>query len=122
MSIYIKQNSGIQSISKPLPKWTKLCELAGNGGTTKNCSVVDTSQFSELLLTCGTAIENQTNRILSSIIIPIAMWTSNTLDSSNGTFQAAYSGTTYQAGVSRISNTSVKLYANSRTIAVLYAR
>lgn len=122
MSIYVKQSSGVQSISNPLPKWTMLCDLARNSGTTKTISVADTSQFSELLLTCGTATVYKTNRILSSVIIPINMWLANTLDISNGTFQAAYSGTTYQAGVSRLSNTSVKLYANTKTIACLYAR
>lgn len=123
MGIYMKTDSGAARLDNDLSlAWIKLGELAGNGGHNKTLTVRDTSQYSELLLTCGPAVEYQTWRILSSIIIPISRWLASTKDHSSGSFQAAYSGTTYQAGLSRLSNTSIKLYANTATLAAVYIR
>lgn len=103
-------------------KWTKLCELAGNSSTSKTFTVKNLRNYSEILLTCGPAVAYQTGRILSSTVIPIANWNLSTTDYNSGAFQAVYDGTSYIAGVSRMSDTSVKLYANTKTIAGLFVR
>lgn len=103
-------------------RWKKIGELAGNQAPSKTISTFDLSNRTEILLACGPAVINQTNRILSSAIIPIVRWNSATADATNGTFQSAYDGTTYLAGVSRLSDTSVKLYANSKTLCSVFAR
>lgn len=103
-------------------KWTKLCELAGNGSTSKTFTVKNLRNYSEILLTCGPAVIYQTGRILSSTVIPIAIWNQSISDYNSGAFQAVYDGKTYVAGVSRMSDTSVKLYANTKTIAGLFVR
>lgn len=103
-------------------KWTKLCELAGNSSTSKTFTVKNLRNYSEILLTCGPAVAYQTGRILSSTVIPIANWNWSTSDHNSGAFQAVYDGKTYVAGVSRMSDTSVKLYANTKTIAGLFVR
>lgn len=123
MSIYKKTDSGAVRLDNDLSlTWIKLGELAGNGSTlTKTITVIDTSQYHELVLTCGPAIAYQTRRVLASTIIPIAVWLASTTDHSNGAFQAGYS-TTHLAGVSRISNTSIKLYANTVTLTAVYIR
>lgn len=122
MSIYKKTDSGATRLDNNLSlAWIKLGELAGNQSKTKTITVIDTSQYHELLLTCGPAIEYQTGRILASTIIPISRWLGGTTDHSNGTFQAGYS-TTHLAGISRISNTSIKLYANNATLTAVYIR
>ena len=123
MSIYKKTDNGAARLDNNLSlSWIKLGELAGNHTTTKTITVPDTSQYSELLLTCGPAVEYQTWRVLSSTIIPISRWDASSKDHSSGSFQAAYSGTTYQAGISKLSNTSIKLYANSKTLTAVYIR
>lgn len=72
MSIYKKTDSGAARLDNDLSlAWIKLGELAGNGSKTKTITVIDTSQYHELLLTCGPAIEYQTGQILASTIIPI---------------------------------------------------
>jgi hypothetical protein len=122
MSIYKKTDSGAARLDNDLSlTWIKLGELAGNHSKTKTITVIDTSQYHELLLTCGPAVEYQTRRILASTIIPITGWLGDTTDHGNGAFQAAYS-TTHLAGVSRISNTSIKLYANTATLTAVYIR
>ena len=122
MSIYKKTNSGAARLDNDLSlTWIKLGEIAGNQSKTKTITVIDTSQYHELLLTCGPAIEYQTGRILASTIIPITRWLGSTTDHQNGTFQAGYS-TTHLAGLSRISNTSIKLYANTATLTAVYIR
>ena len=50
------------------------------------------------------------------------MWNACNSDYSSGYFQCAYSGATYCAGVTRLSDTSVKLYANTKTLTGLYVR
>lgn len=123
MSIYKKTDSGAARLDNDLSlAWIKLGEIAGNHSTTKTITVIDTSQYHELLLTCGPAVEFQTWRVLASTIIPISAWIKSSSDHSSGSFQAAYSGTKYQAGVSRISNTSIKLYANTATLTGVYIR
>lgn len=122
MSIYKKTDSGAARLDNDLSlTWIKLGEIAGNHAKTKTITVLDTSQYHELLLTCGPAVEYQTGRILASTIIPISRWLGGTTDHGNGAFQAAYS-TTHQAGISRISNTSIKLYANTATLTAVYIR
>lgn len=103
-------------------KWTKLCELAGNSATSKTFTVKNLRNYSEILLTCGPAVAYQTGRILSSTVIPIANWNWSTSDYNSGAFQAVYDGKMYVAGVSRMSDTSVKLYANTKTVAGLFVR
>ena len=93
-------------------KWTKLCELAGNSSTSKTFTVKNLRP----------AVAYQTGRILSSTVIPIANWNWSTSDYNSGAFQAVYDGKTYVAGVSRMSDTSVKLYANTKTVAGLFVR
>lgn len=123
MSIYKKTDTGAARLDNPTSlSWIKLAELAGNHYTSKTFTVIDTSVYHEILLTCGTAIENYTWRILSSSVIPITRWLACSEDSNSGSFQAAYSGTTYQAGLSRISNTSIKLYANTKTLTSVFIR
>lgn len=123
MSIYKKTDDGAVRLDNNSSLiWIKLGEIAGNHNQTKTITVRDTSQYSELLLTCGPAIEYQTGRILASTIIPISRWLGGTTDHASGAFQAAYSGTKYQAGLSRISNTSIKLYANTATLTAVYIR
>lgn len=122
MSIYKKTDSGAARLDNDLSlAWIKLGELAGNLSKTETITVIDTSQYHELLLTCGPALAYQTGRILASTIIPITMWLGVTMDQENGTFQAAYS-TTHLAGVSRMSDTSIKLYANTATLTAVYIR
>lgn len=121
MGIYKKTEEGACKLDTTLT-WIKLGEVAGNLQTSKTITVDDTSKYSEILLTCGTAISGKTWRILASTIIPIARWLASNEDNSNGSFQAAYSGTTYQAGVSRLSNTSIKLYANAKTLTAVFIR
>lgn len=121
MSIYKKTDSGAARLDNNLSlAWIKLGDLAGNGTPTKTITVLDTSQYHELLLTCGPAIVYQTWRILSSTVIPIAMWNSASSDYTGGAFQCIYGGTEYQAGVSRLSDTSIKLYANPNTLTAVY--
>ncbi|RHP05610.1 hypothetical protein [Dorea sp. AF36-15AT] len=103
-------------------KWTKLCEIAGNQNSSKTFTVEDLSGYSEILLTCGPAVIHQTGRILGSSTIPIKLWNACNTDYSNGYFQSTYGSNTYIAGVTRLSDTSVKLYANSSTLAGLYVR
>ena len=103
-------------------EWTKLCEIAGNQNSSKTFTVEDLSGYSEILLTCGPAVIHQTGRILGSTTIPIKLWNACNTDYSNGYFQSTYGSNTYVAGVTRLSDTSVKLYANSSTLAGLYVR
>lgn len=103
-------------------EWKKVCEIAGNQNSSKTFIVEDLSEYSEVLLTCGLAVIYQTGRILGSTIIPIKMWNACNSDYSSGYFQCAYNGTTYCAGVTRLSDTSVKLYANTKTLTGLYVR
>ena len=103
-------------------EWTKLCEIAGNQNSSKTFTVEDLSGYSEIMLACGPAVIHQTGRILGSTIIPIKLWNACNADYSNGYFQSTYGSNTYVAGVTRLSNTSVKLYANSSTLAGLYVR
>ena len=103
-------------------EWTKLCEIAGNQNSSKTFTVEDLSDYSEILLTCGPAVIHQTGRILGSATIPIKLWNACNTDYSNGYFQSTYGSNTYVAGVTRLSDTSVKLYANSSTLAGLYVR
>ena len=102
--------------------WTKLCEIAGNQNSSKTFTVEDLSGYSEIMLACGPAVIHQTGRILGSTIIPIKLWNACNTDYSNGYFQSTYGSNTYVAGVTRLSDTSVKLYANSSTLAGLYVR
>lgn len=122
MSIYEKTDAGAVKLDTALT-WIKLAEAAGNliSGS-KTFTVIDTSKYSEILLTCGVAIEYKTWRILATTTIPIVRWLGSNEDNNNGSFQAAYSGTTYQAGLSRLSNTSIKLYANTKTIVSVFIR
>ena len=103
-------------------EWTKLCEIAGNQNSSKTFTVEDLSGYSEILLTCGPAVIHQTGRILGSATIPIKLWNACNTDYSNGYFQSTYGSNTYVAGATRLSDTSVKLYANSSTLAGLYVR
>lgn len=103
-------------------EWTKLCEIAGNQNSSKTFTVEDLSGYSEILLTCGPAVIHQTERILGSSTIPIKLWNACNTDYSNGYFQSTYGSNAYVAGVTRLSDTSVKLYANSSTLAGLYVR
>ena len=103
-------------------EWTKLCEIAGNQNSSKTFTVEDLSGYSEIMLACGPAVIHQTGRILGSTIIPIKLWNACNTDYSNGYFQSTYGSNTYVAGVTRLSDTSVKLYANSSTLAGLYVR
>ena len=123
MSIYKKTDSGAARLDNDLSlAWIKLGEIAGNHSTTKTITVKDISQYHELLLTCGPAVEYQTWRILSSTVIPIARLNSASSDHTGGAFQAIYGDTEYQAGLSKLSNTSLKLYANSKTLTSVYIR
>lgn len=122
MSIYKKTDSGAARLDNDLSlTWIKLGELAGNLSKTKTITVIDISQYHELLLTCGPAIAYQTQRILASTIIPITTWLAVTTDYGNGAFQAAQSSK-YLAGISNMSNTSIKLYANTATLTGVYIR
>ena len=103
-------------------EWTKLCEIAGNQNSSKTFTVEDLSGYSEILLTCGPAVIHQTGRILGSATIPIKLWNACNTDYSNGYFQSTYGSNAYVAGATRLSDTSVKLYANSSTLAGLYVR
>lgn len=122
MSIYNKTDSGAARLDNNLSLvWINIGRFAGNGSTsTKIVTVLDTSQYHELLLTCGPAIINQTDRILASTIIPISNWLSTNVDDSGGAYQALYAD--YMSGVSRISNTSIKLYASPKAVTAVYIR
>ena len=122
MSIYSKTDSGAARLDNNLSLvWINIGRFAGNGSTsTKIVTVLDTYQYHELLLTCGPAIINQTDRILASTIIPISNWLSNNIDDSGGAYQALYAD--YMSGVSRISNTSIKLYASPKAVTTVYIR
>lgn len=123
MSIYKKTDSGAARLDNDLSlAWIKLGELAGNGDSTKILTVPDTSQYHELLLTCGPAIIYQTRRILASTVIPISNWLGDIDDRAGGYFQAMYSNSDYMSGVSRITNTSIKLYANPKALTAVYIR
>lgn len=104
-------------------QWTKLGELAGNGASTKNITVPDITEFSEILLTCGPAVIYETRRILASTLIPYESFIATVgADKSNGNHQAAYKSS-HSVGFSIMSKTSVKLYANnSSSLVMLFAR
>ena len=103
-------------------EWKVICNMAGNLTSSKTVNVEDLSNYTEMLVTCGVAVVNQTTRILNSIIIPITTWNGSNDSYSNGYFQCAYSGTTYCVGISKISNTSLKLYANTKSCIYVYVR
>ena len=104
-------------------QWTKLGELAGNGASTKTITVPDITKFSEILLTCGPAVINETRRILASTLIPYDSFSATIGDDkSNGNHQTAYKSS-HSVGFSIRSKTSVKLYANNTSSLVqLFAR
>lgn len=103
--------------------WTKLGELAGNGASNKTLTVPDITQYSELLITVGPAVANQTRRILGSTVVPKVDYNSTIgQDNNQGNHQAAYK-TSHSAGFSILSKTSIKLYANNTSsLAMLFAR
>ena len=103
--------------------WTKLGELAGNGASNKTLTVPDITQYSELLITVGPAVANQTRRILGSTVVPKVDYNATIgQDNNQGSHQAAYK-TSHSAGFSILSKTSIKLYANNTSsLALLFAR
>lgn len=103
--------------------WTRLGELAGNGASNKTLTVPDITQYSELLITVGPAVANQTRRILGSTVVPKVDYNSTIgQDNNQGNHQAAYK-TSHSAGFSILSKTSIKLYANNTSsLAMLFAR
>lgn len=103
--------------------WTKLGELAGNGASNKTLTVPDITQYSELLITVGPAVANQTRRILGSTVVPKVDYNATIgKDNNQGSHQAAYK-TSHSAGFSILSKTSIKLYANNTSsLALLFAR
>ena len=103
--------------------WTRLGELAGNGASNKTLTVPDITQYSELLITVGPAVANQTRRILGSTVVPKVDYNSTIgQDNNQGNHQAAYK-TSHSAGFSILSKTSIKLYANNTSsFAMLFAR
>lgn len=66
-------------------------------------------------------IVNPNNMTLDEFKDYYKNWNWSTSDHNSGAFQAVY-GKTYVAGVSRMSDTSVKLYANTKTVAGLFVR
>lgn len=103
--------------------WTKLGELAGNGASSKTITVPDVTKYSELLITVGPAVANQTRRILGSTVVPKEDYgVTIGKDNNQGHHQAAYK-TSHSAGFSILSKTSIKLYANNTSsLALLFAR
>lgn len=103
--------------------WTKLGELAGNGASSKTITVPDVTKYSELLITVGPAVANQTRRILGSTVVPKVDYNATIgQDNNQGRHQAAYK-TSHSAGFSILSKTSIKLYANNTSsLALLFAR
>lgn len=103
--------------------WTILGELAGNGASSKTITVPDVTKYSELLITVGPAVANQTRRILGSTVVPKEDYGATIgKDNNQGHHQAAYK-TSHSAGFSILSKTSIKLYANNTSsLALLFAR
>ena len=103
--------------------WKMLGELAGNGASSKTITVPDVTQYSELLITVGPAVANQTRRILGSTVVPKEDYNATIgKDNNQGHHQAAYK-TSHSAGFSILSKTSIKLYANNTSsLALLFAR
>lgn len=100
--------------------WTRLKNQATVGNST---ITVDVSQYSEFLITCGLASNNNGNyyRELGSTIVPESVLTSHSgIDHGSGTHQAFYSST-YNGGISYLGSNKIKIY-NNGGITRLYAR
>lgn len=100
--------------------WTRLKNQATVGNST---ITVDVSQYSEFLITCGLASNNNGNyyRELGSTIVPESVLTSHSgIDHGSGTHQAFYSNT-YNGGISYLGSNKIKIY-NNGGITRLYAR
>lgn len=100
--------------------WTRLKNQATVGNST---ITVDVSQYSEFLITCGSASSTNGNyyRELGSTIVPASVLTSHSgIDHGSGTHQAFYSST-YNGGISYLGSNKIKIY-NNGGITRLYAR
>ena len=106
--------------SKANREWTLLKNQTSAGNST---ITVDVSQYSEFMITCGLASSTNGNyyRELASTIVPAQVLTSRSVvDHGSGSHQAYYSST-YNGGISYLSNNKIKIY-NNGGITRLYAR
>ena len=102
--------------------WTEIARYTtADSNTTQTIS--NLTDYNELLVTVGAT--NAPTRILNSIVIPIQLFTATVADTGNGYFQVAYmteAGYPWQSGISYLGNNQIKLYNNSRSNIVVYAR
>lgn len=106
--------------NKANKSWTLLKNQTSAGNST---ITVDVSQYSEFMITCGLASSTNGNyyRELASTIVPAQVLTSRSaVDHGSGSHQAYYSST-YNGGISYLSNNKIKIY-NNGGITRLYAR
>ena len=106
--------------NKANKSWTLLKNQTSAGNST---ITVDVSQYSEFMITCGLASSTNGNyyRELASTIVPAQVLTSRSaVDHRSGSHQAYYSST-YNGGISYLSNNKIKIY-NNGGITRLYAR
>ena len=121
---YVNGESMTALFTKVDNKANKSWTLLKNQPTVGNSIfTVDVSQYSEFLITCGLASNNNGNyyRELGSTIVPASVLTSHSgIDHGSGTHQAFYSST-YNGGISYLGSNKIKIY-NNGGITRLYAR
>lgn len=106
--------------NKARKTWVQLKNQTSVGNST---ITVDTSKYSEFLITCGLASNTNGNyyRELGSTIVPVSVLTSASgVDHRSGSHQAYYNST-YNGGISYLGNNRIKIY-NNGGITRLYAR
>lgn len=106
--------------NKANKSWTLLKDQPTVGNS---IFTVDVSQYSEFLITCGLASNNNGNyyRELGSTIVPASVLTSHSgIDHGSGTHQAFYSSS-YNGGIAYLGSNKIKIY-NNGGITRLYAR
>lgn len=104
---YILSHTGSEAISKTLPK--------------------PYTEYHELMITLSVWYSNgnvsEASRVLNSIIIPTTSDAFNHwYDPSNGQHQCHFDNNLYQCGISFVSATQVKVYANGTSLLRLYGR
>lgn len=104
---YILSHTGTEAISKTLPK--------------------PYTEYHELMITLSVWYSNgnvnEASRVLNSIIIPTTSDSFNHwYDPSNGQHQCHFDNNLYQCGMSFVSATQVKVYANNTSLLRLYGR
>lgn len=113
--IYVMKPDGTKMVNLLKPDWT----LIASGSGTK--TVPSINGFSEFLLVCGRASDSD-RRALASVTIPRQYLNrSDHADHDGGAHQAAHKDA-FSAGLTYISDTSLKLYQTNGASCYVYAR